>query len=311
MWNDNKLKWNQSDYGNLSEIHLANHEIWQPDILLYNSASGSDIDHYGNTYTILYSTGQVLWVPPSTFQTFCAIDLRYWPFDTHQCSIILGSWTFDGNKVDLKIANETDGISKDLLVENAQWEVTGLKGQRNVKWYSCCNEPYIDVQINFTIARRSPTYKAVVIVPATGIMLMTLATFWLPAHYGEKILLNGVNLVIIVMFLIYFAQKLTAVAASTPLIVIFYSKMLYLVSFSTIISVVVINLNYKQDHPVPWFIKKNLDGQLGQFLRINRVNTQVCGTLYVYVSGAYSKIRMKLVYVRRTYEVIGYSVTEP
>lgn len=269
------MKWNQSDYGNLSLIRLANHEIWQPDVLLYNSASGSDIDHYGNTNTILYNTGQVLWVPPTTFQTFCAIDLRYWPFDTHHCTLILGSWTFDGNKVDLKISNEN--ITREFLVENAQWEVTKLNAQRNVRYYSCCDEPYVDVQINITVNRRSPTYKAVVIVPATGVILLTLATFWLPTHYGEKILLNGINLVIIVMFLIYFAQKLTAVAASTPLIVLFYSKTLYLVAFSTIISVIVINLTRnKQERPVPWFVKKNLDGQLGQFLMINRVNPQVC-----------------------------------
>lgn len=241
---------------------------------MFNSASGSDIDHYGSTYTILRSSGQVLWVPPATFQTFCAIDLRYWPFDSHQCNLILGSWTFDSNKIDLKVTKSD--IGRDLLIENAQWEVMQLNAQRNVKYYSCCEEPYVDIQINITVTRRSPTYKAVVIVPATGIILMTLATFWLPAHYGEKILLNGVNLVVIVMFLIYFAQKLTALAASTPLIVLFYSKALYMVTFSTIISVIVINLTRnKHNRPIPWIIKRNLDGSLGQFLLINRISSPV------------------------------------
>lgn len=36
FWVDEKLKWNATDYGGLTRLHLADHEIWQPDIVLYN-----------------------------------------------------------------------------------------------------------------------------------------------------------------------------------------------------------------------------------------------------------------------------------
>jgi nicotinic acetylcholine receptor len=35
-WKDEKLKWNSSNYGGLTTLNLADHEIWQPDIFLYN-----------------------------------------------------------------------------------------------------------------------------------------------------------------------------------------------------------------------------------------------------------------------------------
>jgi hypothetical protein len=35
-WEDEKLKWNESEYGGLSVLHVAEHEIWQPDIVLFN-----------------------------------------------------------------------------------------------------------------------------------------------------------------------------------------------------------------------------------------------------------------------------------
>lgn len=35
-WTDDKLKWDPSKYGNLQHIHVGNHEVWQPDILLYH-----------------------------------------------------------------------------------------------------------------------------------------------------------------------------------------------------------------------------------------------------------------------------------
>ena len=37
VWNDRRLQWNQSDYGNVSLIHLSPDKIWRPDVLVYNS----------------------------------------------------------------------------------------------------------------------------------------------------------------------------------------------------------------------------------------------------------------------------------
>lgn len=56
------------------------------------------------------------------------------------------------------------------------------------------------------------------ITPAFVVMLLTLITFWLPAQYGEKIILNGITILIVVLFLLYFAQKLNVMASHTPLI---------------------------------------------------------------------------------------------
>lgn len=36
MWTDPKLKWNEEDYGGIDAIKMADHEVWQPDICLYN-----------------------------------------------------------------------------------------------------------------------------------------------------------------------------------------------------------------------------------------------------------------------------------
>lgn len=41
---------------------MADHELWQPDILLYNSATGAMTDHYGNTHSIVQSNGDIIWV---------------------------------------------------------------------------------------------------------------------------------------------------------------------------------------------------------------------------------------------------------
>jgi nicotinic acetylcholine receptor len=57
----------------------------------------------------------------------------------------------------------------ELLETGSEWEFVGVKKARNVRTYACCAEPYIDITYNVTVRRRSPTYSAIVITPATGV----------------------------------------------------------------------------------------------------------------------------------------------
>lgn len=118
-------------------------------------------------------------------------------------------------------------------------------------------------------------YRSIVITPASVLILLTLASFWLPPQSGEKIFLNGINALIICLFLIYFATKLPTMADHVPLVVLFYSSTLLLVAFSMIISIIVINISRKKtNRPIPWFIKKLLDSKFGCCLGLD-FNDQV------------------------------------
>uniref|UniRef100_A0A1B0EX90 Uncharacterized protein n=1 Tax=Phlebotomus papatasi TaxID=29031 RepID=A0A1B0EX90_PHLPP len=268
-WNDPKLHWNASDYGGLTTIHVADHEIWQPDVVLYNSADGNSVDHYANTHSILNSNGDVVWVPPCQLTVFCAIDLEYWPQDQHICRIVIGSWTYDGNKLNLRIF-EGEGITLEPYLHNHEWNIVDTSIKRNEKIYTCCPEPYVDISYNLTIVRRSPMYKAIVVTPVTVIVLLTLATFWLPSNAGEKILLNGVIAVVICVFQFYLSTLIPAMVFNTPLVVHFLNSCLYLVGFSTLIAVTVLSLSRnKYASTMPWAIKSTLDGRCGKVLGLH------------------------------------------
>lgn len=213
-WNDPKLQWNPADYGNLSVLHVGDHEIWQPDVLLYNSAAGNGMEHFGNVLCLVYSNGSVLWVPPTLFTSNCEMDMHYWPYDSHKCNIKIGSWTYDASQIDLVEGR----IETDVYTENYEWTITHVDAQRNVRKYDCCENSYVDIDHNVYFKRRSPMFKSVVLAPALVIILMTLSNFWLPAQSGEKILLNGVNVIVVVCFLIFFAQRIPVMSSSTPLV---------------------------------------------------------------------------------------------
>lgn len=248
-------------------MHIAEHEIWQPDIVLYNNA-GANMDHYGQTNLIVYNSGEVLWVPPAQLSVFCELDLTYWPYDTQNCSFVLGSWTYHGLALDL----DRDHLSPhdvELQIENSEWKVLNVSSYRHDKMYACCAESYPDVTYSVEIQRRSPTYRAVVFTPATVVVLLILVAFWLPAASGEKILLNGLVAVIITMFLLYFAHNLPIMAFRTPLVVKFYTHSLVLVAYSIIISTIVLACaRSPHAYAVPWFLKKLTDGAMGRFLML-------------------------------------------
>lgn len=237
-WTDPKLKWQPSDYGNISLVHLKKHGVWLPDVSLYNSVGNKALDISDSGIMVLDNTGLVIWSMNVRLQSLCDLDMFHWPYDTHKCSIKLGSWTYDGFKLDLFPSNKLKSI--DHFIENPEFVVINFTTQKETTLYECCTEPYVTLNYHIEFARRSSAFSSVFLIPAFCVAMMTLAAFWLPPHRGEKILLNGLTLIVIVMYQIYFIANHSTFSLRLPLIAIFYSVSFVLVTFSMIISVLVL-----------------------------------------------------------------------
>ncbi len=48
---------------------------------------------------MLHYDGSILWMPPAVYESSCAIDVEYFPFDEQECEMKFGSWAFDATKV--------------------------------------------------------------------------------------------------------------------------------------------------------------------------------------------------------------------
>lgn len=51
------------------------------------------------TKVLLEHTGMITWNPPAIFKSYCEIIVLHFPFDLQNCSMKLGTWTYDGNLV--------------------------------------------------------------------------------------------------------------------------------------------------------------------------------------------------------------------
>jgi hypothetical protein len=72
--------------------------------MLFCSADETSFKPYMRpTICIVHSDGNVLCIPPSRHTASCSADLTRWPYDTHTCDLILGSWTHTGEKINISL----------------------------------------------------------------------------------------------------------------------------------------------------------------------------------------------------------------
>jgi len=111
--------------------------------------------------------GTVLWIPPTKFVSYCDLNLRKWPRDIQNCSIILGSWTYNAEEIDIQIGKDQEEIKTpaELTKKDMEWELLSADAKWRSKKYECCKELYTSVIYEFVMQRRSTIYSYTVILP--------------------------------------------------------------------------------------------------------------------------------------------------
>ncbi|XP_055371623.1 acetylcholine receptor subunit alpha-type acr-16-like [Condylostylus longicornis] len=273
-WKDPKLVWNRNDYSNISFLNFAVHEIWQPEVVAFNSVDQS-METYPDTLMIAYNDGSMLWVPPHEFKVFCDMDFSLWPYDKQNCSLKLGTWASRDIKFFPKKQERCfDTSEEDKVI--SEWKTNKIVVQNGTD--PITNYDY--VEFSFELQRRTALHRILIITPATCIILMILSSFWLPPQCGEKILLNGINALLILAFLMYFGQLLPILADHTPLIVLFLCNSLLLTSFSMIISVCVIYIaDINHEKRLPQYLRNILNNHVCNILCLSHLSVSVDNTV--------------------------------
>ncbi|KAJ8919219.1 hypothetical protein NQ315_012207 [Exocentrus adspersus] len=223
-WYDYKLKWDPKEYGGVEMLHVPSDHIWRPDIVLYNNADGN-FEVTLATKATLNFTGRVDWKPPAIYKSSCEIDVEYFPFDEQTCVMKFGSWTYDGFQVDLRHLDEMKGsnvvdIGIDLteFYTSVEWDILEVPAVRNEKFYTCCDEPYLDITFNITMRRKTLFYTVNLIIPCMGISFLTVLVFYLPSDSGEKVSLSISILLSLTVFFLLLAEIIPPTSLVVPLL---------------------------------------------------------------------------------------------
>ncbi|XP_075884866.1 neuronal acetylcholine receptor subunit alpha-7 [Nelusetta ayraudi] len=266
-WTDVYLRWNVSDYPGVTNVRFPDNQIWRPDVLLYNSAD-ERFDASFHTNILVNSSGYCQYLPPGIFKSTCYIDVRWFPFDVQRCDMKFGSWTYGGWSLDLQM------IQADVsgYIANGEWDLVEVPGQRNERFYDCCQEPYPDVTFTVVMRRRTLYYGLNLLVPCVLISTLALLVFLLPADSGEKISLGITVLLSLTVFMLLVAEIMPATSDSVPLIAQYFATTMVIVGLSVIATVLV--LQYHHHDPdgghMPHWTRVILLNWCAWFLRMRR-----------------------------------------
>ncbi|XP_050388377.1 neuronal acetylcholine receptor subunit alpha-10 [Patella vulgata] len=243
IWVDYGLRWDPDEYGGIKVIRLPFESVWRPDILLYNNADVSSVFSSISSNVIVTADGNVTWLSMVIFKSSCSIDVRYFPFDEQNCTMLFASWTYDGYQLNL-IMNSGDGDTTNYI-HNSEWELDRLKVERNVVYYSCCAEPYPDITFYIHIRRRPLFYIFNMILPCIMITLVALLGFYIPSDSGEKVTMGITTLLSMTVFMMLVTENMPPTSDVLPLIGLYYGMTIFIVSFATAMTVFTLNIHHK------------------------------------------------------------------
>lgn len=113
------------------------------------------------TKAIVRYNGLITWTPPASYKSACTMDVTFFPFDRQNCSMKFGSWTYEGNMVDLVLVNQQ--VDRSDFFDNGEWEIlsaTGVKGNRQDVHLS-----YSYITYSFILKRLPLFYTLFLIIP--------------------------------------------------------------------------------------------------------------------------------------------------
>ncbi|XP_064596150.1 neuronal acetylcholine receptor subunit alpha-9-like [Liolophura sinensis] len=265
-WYDPQLRWNRSDFGNVSSIHVAADMIWKPDIVLYNEV-GLETGKDPMDFLIAASyDGTVRWLYPRTIETSCKMDVSEFPYDFQKCIFVFGSWAFTGNLLDVR--NKSSRGDTSSYVDNGEWRLVMIEVIRHELMYPCCDHPFPDVTFTMVLQRRSLYYIYNIIIPCILITMLHLTTFLLPAESGEKISLNVTILLGLTVFLLLVAEIMPPQSQVIPIVGQYFGVCICIVSLSTALGVFILHLHFRgsRGFPLPRWVRSLIIGKLGHIL---------------------------------------------
>ncbi|XP_059198923.1 acetylcholine receptor subunit alpha-like [Centropristis striata] len=256
QWKDVNLMWNPEDYGGIRKIRVPSTDIWRPDLVLYNNADG-DFAIVHETKVLLEHTGLITWNPPAIFKSYCEIIVLHFPFDLQNCSMKLGTWTYDGNLVVVNPDSDRPDLSN--FMESGEWVMKDYRGWKHWVYYACCPEtPYLDITYHFLMLRLPLYFIVNVIIPCMLFSFLTGLVFYLPTDSGEKMTLSISVLLSLTVFLLVIVELIPSTSSAVPLIGKYMLFTMVFVIASIIITVIVINTHHRSPstHTMPDWVRK-------------------------------------------------------
>nr|XP_006133697.3 5-hydroxytryptamine receptor 3B [Pelodiscus sinensis] len=247
-WKDEYLTWNSSLYDGIREISLPLSTIWSPDIIINELV---DVNRSPDLpYVYLNAAGLIKNHKPVQVVSACHLETYAFPFDAQNCSLTFSSILHTVEDVDLAFWRSREDIQNDqtLFLEDGEWELLSVPSHPWVLHTEMGR--FAQIQFNVVIRRRPLLYVVSLLIPSLFLMLIDLASFFLPPNCGTRITFKTSVLVGYTVFKVNMSDQLPVTAASTPLIGVFFTVCMALLVLSLSKSILLVKFLHLGEDPV-------------------------------------------------------------
>lgn len=264
VWYDNELSWDPADYDGIELIELPDNTIWHPDIALFEDVDMT-LSQSGFLTTIVNISheGKVDWSYIINYKSSCEMNVKYYPFDTQNCSFYYGSWIQPQNSINLTQGN-TNTYDPNLYTSNSEFELVEIVAEMGV------DDVYPFMGYHVVIQRRPLFSIFNLMCPSGFITMVAMLAFYIPPESGEKLGLGITVLLSLTVFLLIVSEEMPPTASDFPLIATYYFIMIMVVSLSTAMSVFSLNLHHRGTYgqEIPRWVRSLFFGKLARLFHI-------------------------------------------
>ncbi|VDI11173.1 Hypothetical predicted protein [Mytilus galloprovincialis] len=246
VWNDSRLAWTKSSYGNIEHIYASQKIIWHPELIVENSVIGLTNLGQDDIQLRIQYDGEVRWEPPAVLSTSCDMDVTFFPYDIQTCEVELASWGFPSTAVNLSFLKTHVNLNN--YRTNGEWDLLSTDQHHGAIIED--DLTYSELLFSLHVQRLPGYYLMSVIFPVIVTAVLTSVTFMLPVESGEKVGYILTVLLALAVLLTLFSDSLPTTSKHTSVLVIFLTVTLGLASFVIILTVLIIRLYHKPDSDV-------------------------------------------------------------
>ncbi|CAH1252406.1 CHRNA6 [Branchiostoma lanceolatum] len=192
IWNDSRLRWQNSRYPDVTEIRVAENRLWRPALALVNNADPLFEGFHSTSGARIFQNGEVVWDISQLLKTTCSLNARNFPFDEMECSTCIADEELQNSellrclgrdhrpvhssRIDLVYCDMETTTKIRVDQWDTEWEV---EGEEKGNYTQACIKLHM---------RRDPTFHmCTTIGPSVFLALLMAVTFLLPLDTGERL----------------------------------------------------------------------------------------------------------------------------
>ncbi|KAL8596397.1 hypothetical protein ACOMHN_047456 [Nucella lapillus] len=248
-WRNDYVTWDPRRYGGISHISPSASDMWRPRLSVLNSMK--ELKAVGDDYVVLdlASDGVVSWFPAERFETFCHIDVTFFPFDHQRCSWQLFGWAEYVHTV--KLNPVMPEIDLDTYRVNGEWKLMGTRAWLTTQ----VGGPDSFYVLNYEVTlRRRPTLLALtVLLPVFVLSVTNVYVFTIPSEAGERLAYSMTSFLSFGVFMSFIVDLMPSSTETLSVMAVSMSCQLILSAVYVLLCILSLRLFHRDPHrhPVP------------------------------------------------------------